>query len=662
MHLTFELATAFGIAVVVVYLCHLIKISPIVGFLLTGILTGPKILGIVKSAKVIEEVAEIGVILLMFTIGIEFSVRNLLRIKWLILFAGSSQFFLVGGATSLIVFALTDARLGILSGALVALSSTAIVLKIMESKAMVESPHGKVSLAVLLFQDMVVIPLVVLLPILAGRSSGSKELLVLFFTGIGILVFAYIATRWVIPPILGLVVRTRIRELFLLTILVLCVLIPWLCNKAGLSMALGAFLAGLILSDSEYAHQALASSLPFRDLFTSIFFMSIGMLLDVSYVLASLGQVFLVTVLVVILKFLFNTLSLLIVGNPIKTALLSGIFLCQIGEFSFVLSKIGLDLGILEREVYSLFLGVAVLTMLLTPFGFKVGDYLMGFIDRFPFPSVLRHGWMGKHMVSSRAGHQLKDHLIIVGFGFTGRTIARAARDLNIPYLILEMNPATVAVERGREPIFFGDATQDMILKEAHIEEARAIAIAVPDPMAAEQITLLSKTMNPSLIVLVRTRFVSQINRLKELGAEEVIPEEFEGTIALLMRVLNAFSVPYQDIERLVAEARRDGYQLLRDPSLRVNSVCDTSISMPELEVRAYRVPPTMHNKSIRELEFRKSYGLTIIGVRSGKENIPIPSPDHVLKKGDILLLLGTSLEFAGLGKHLFEERQEINV
>jgi CPA2 family monovalent cation:H+ antiporter-2 len=481
-----DILVIFGLAVLVLFVCHRLGISTIVGFLLTGLLAGPHGFGLVKAIEAIEILAEVGVVLLLFTIGLEFSLRNLLRIRRVALLGGGAQVGLTCLCTILLsrAYGLSTGP-AVFMGFLVSLSSTAIVMKIFQDRAEVESPHGNTALGILIFQDIIVVPMMLFLPVLAGvRESWGDSFLIFLAEGVGIGIFVLICAKWVVPWILYRVTQTRIHELFLLSVILICLLIAWLTHLIGLSLALGAFLAGLIISESEYSHAAIGNILPFRDLFTSFFFVSIGMLLDLGFFVHRAPVILGITLAVFVLKFILVGFSAILAGLSLRTAILTGMALCQVGEFSFILSKTGLELGVIQQTAYQMFLAVSVITMAFTPFAIGGAPAVAELISRWPLPQRLKRG---AYPIGIRGGVRPQDHIIIVGFGINGRNIARAAKTAGVPYVVIEMNPEAVRAERAKgEPIDYGDATQEAVLKHAEIQNARAIVIVINDPTAAQ--------------------------------------------------------------------------------------------------------------------------------------------------------------------------------
>ena len=418
--------------------------------------------------------------------------------------------------------------------------------------------------------------------------------------------------------------------------------IPWLTWQLGLSLALGAFLAGLMVSESEYSHRALGDMLPFRDLFTSFFFVSIGMLLDLKFVFQHTFSLLLLAALVIVLKFVSASTSSILLGNPLRTALLTGIALSQIGEFSFVLADSGMQYKLVGPDLYQFFIGVSVLTMAATPFLTQAGESIAQAALKLPLPEKLRTG-LGEPEIPESAA-PLTDHLIIIGFGLNGRTLSNAAGQMDVPHIIVDLNPDTVKAEKASSrPIFYGDAAQQPVLEYAHIENARTLAILIPDLRAMKRIILLARQLNPNIYIIVRTRFISQVKELYELGANDVIPEDYEVSVEILTRVLTVYLIPRNDIDEFVSAIRIGHFEMIRNMSYKSSTVSDLNYSLPGAEIVSIRVGPDApaQGKSLTELQIRNDYGVSIVAIRRGNEWIPNPSAEERIAAGDILILLG---------------------
>jgi CPA2 family monovalent cation:H+ antiporter-2 len=643
-----DVLVIFSLAIGVLLVCQRLNLPTVVGFLLTGILAGPYGFGLISAIEEVEILAEIGVMLLLFTIGVEFSLKEFVRMKKSVVLGGSLQVVL----TFLLSFAISI-QLGrpfneaVFIGFFISLSSTAIVLKILQEKAQFDSPHGRMALAVLIFQDIIVVPMILLTPLLAGEVANlGKSLGFLALKGIGVFVLVAVSARWIVPGLLHQIARSRSRELFLLSVLVMCFGVAWLTYLAGLSLALGAFLAGLIISESEYGYHALGHIVPFRDVFTSLFFVSIGMLLDLGFLIKHPDQVALITVGAVIAKTFIATLAVLLLGFPLRTAIIAGLTLCQVGEFSFILARFGVDYGLLAADTFQLFLAVAVITMGVTPFIMALAPKAADVTLRLPLPARLKTGFSTRsESMSTRQMQELADHLIIVGYGLSGRNVATAAKTAKIPYVIIEMNAETVRKEKKvGEPIMYGDATHEAVLEHVGIEGARVMVVVISDPTATRRITAVAKRLNPKIHIIARTRFFAESTPLHDLGANEVIAEEYETSLEIFARVLAKYLVPKTEIDRLTAETRKGGYQMLRKPAPAPASLADLKLNFPDMEISSIQVhqKAPVAGRSLAELQLRAKYGVTLLAIKRGAEILANPDDQTQILENDILILLGS--------------------
>lgn len=635
-----DIVVIFSLAVVVLYLCHSIKVPSIVGFLLTGIIAGPHGLALVKSIEQVQLIAEFGVILLLFSIGLEFSFKSLMKMKTTVLIGGSLQvgFTIALGAMLAYLFGLSINQ-AVFVGFLVSLSSTAIVLKQMGERAELDSPHGKINLGILIFQDIIVVLMMLLVPLLGGAEGMSEPVWFILAKAAGVIFLIIILSIYVIPPLLYQVTRTGSRELFMLSIIVICFAVAELTNSAGLSLALGAFMAGLIIADSEYSHQALANIIPFLDTFTSLFFVSIGMLLNLSAISGHLGTILLITAAVLLMKAIIASLATLVLGYPLRTAILVGFSLSQVGEFSFILSQTGIQHGLISQGLYQGFLSASILTMMLTPFIIAFAPQAVKYITQLPFPQRLLTGTHPE--VLDKEIDDYHDHLIIIGYGLNGRNLSRAANYAKVPYIALDLNSETVRVEQANgEPIYYGDATQEVVLEKAGVEKARVMVIAISDPAATRRIITTARRMSPGIHIIVRTRFISNVNDLHNLGANEVIPEEYETSIEIFARVLNRYLVPVDEIESFINMVRSEDYEMFRSIS-RLEAQDD--FYLQSINLWTIRVGETFlyRDAKISEVDFRNRYGISVIAIRRNDELISNPGADDIISMGDLLIVIG---------------------
>lgn len=647
-----DIEILFCLALVTVVLFRKLMFPSIIGFLVTGILAGPHALAVIKNSHDVEKMAEIGVVLLLFTIGIELSLKELVRIKHLLLWGGGLQV----GVTILAVLAAGplfgyQVREAAFFGFLVALSSTAIVIKLLIDSGQADSPHGRMAMGILIFQDLCIVPMVLFTPILAGSSGGVQGLLAVLAKAAIVVLAAHYGARFLVPWIFSQVVKTRSRELFILSIIVIGLGTAWITSLAGLSLALGAFIAGLAISESDYSHQALSDIIPFREAFMSLFFISVGMLLDPAILLKYPLEIGLLVAAIISIKTLVTTGAAMTLGVPMRIAIITALCLAQIGEFSFVLSQVGIKAGLLTQELYQIFLAASIATMSLTPLCIKfsppLADYVVG---------LLPHNWTKGRGVLAR--HEkpinLNDHMIIVGYGVNGKNLARVLNKMHVPYVVIETNPYTVKKELKKgHHIIFGDASKAEILNHALIEKARGMVVAISDAAASRSIASLARQLNPAIHIIVRTRYILEVEPLYKLGVNEVVPEEFETSVEILSRVLRNYLVPHDDIEQCITEIRSDGYEMLRTMSRRHSHAVGISGYLSGAELATFRVQKgsILEGQSLSHGTIRNRSGATVMVIKRGEEMVPNPDPMWDLKADDILLLLGAPEQLIAAGK-----------
>ena len=638
-----EFIIIFSLSIMVFLIFSYFKIPAVVGFLLTGLLAGPHGLGLIKSVHEVDALAEIGIVLLLFTIGIEFSFKDFLKMKRTILLGGVLQVLLtILGALGISMLIGKTFNESLFIGFLVSLSSTAIVLKILQERAEVDSPHGRATLGILIFQDIAVVPMMLIVPLLGGAAGNlSGTLLYTILKGLGVIVLVIISAKWVIPQILYRVTKTRNRELFLLSVIVICFSVAWLTSSIGLSLALGAFLAGLIISESDYNHEALGHISPFKDIFTSIFFISVGMILDIKVFIAYPGLIIIIVLGVLLLKTIMAGLSVVLLGFPLRTGILVGLKLLQIGEFSFILSKVGVEHGLLNGNTYQIFLAVSVLTMVTTPFAIANAHRIADIILRIPFSHKLKTGYHSEKFTRKK---RKSNHVIIIGFGLNGKNLARASAAANIVYTIIEMDTQIVREERKcGQPIFHGDATHEAVLEFADVKEAKIVVIAISDLVTTRKIVSLIRRINPKVHIIVRTRYFQEVGNLYGIGASEVIPEEFETSIEIFTSVLEKYLIPREEIESFIREVRVDGYRMFRTLSNKAESSFDLKHYFPEAQISTFRVrqDATIIGKTLSDIDLRKEYNVTLLSVQRDSKLILIPDGTLQLYSNDVVVIIG---------------------
>lgn len=637
-----SLVIIFGVSAAVVFLLHRLKIPSIVGFLISGVIIGPYGIGLVEDVHAVEIMAEIGVILLLFTIGVEFSVAKLVRMRKAILGGGGVQTLLTISLSAIAAYLVTGyTNRAVFTGFLVALSSTAIVLKMLSERGETDTPHGRMMIGILIFQDLCVVPMMLLVPALSGEGINVTDVAVKMLKAALIIAAVLLSARWLVPNLLHQVVRTRSRELFITTIILFCLGIALLTSRFGLSLALGAFLAGLIISESEYAHQATADILPFKESFMGLFFVSVGMLMNAGYMAGNWQKISVTVGLIFGLKVITGAISVLATGSPFRTAVSAGLGLAQIGEFSFVLAVAGKTSGLISEDFYQIFLSSSVATMLITPFVMKAAPSVSAWVAS---RRLLEKVDKLKRISKEGPPAKRQGHVIIIGFGLNGKNLARVLREAEIPYVVLEMNSDTVRkmMKKG-EPIYYGDGTGAEILHKLNIEKARLLVVAISDPASTRTTVSVARHENPDIYIIVRTRYIAEVDELIALGANEVIPEEFETSVEIFSRVLHNYQVPGNVIADYVSSIRRDSYSVLRTVDLPPKHLAERYSFLKDIETETYLIKEfsKVIGHSIKELSLRAETGVTVIALQRGEEIHQNPPPDFDLKTGDILLLIG---------------------
>jgi CPA2 family monovalent cation:H+ antiporter-2 len=658
-----DLVVVFAVAAAVVFAFGRARVPSVVGLLVAGVLVGPYGLSLVADVEVVKVLAEIGVVVLLFTVGLEFSMSRLAVMLPLMAKIGLPQ---IAGTTA-VVAAATWWYLGTLpqavfAGLLVAMSSTAIVLKLLADRGETAAPHGRIAVAVLLLQDLFVVAAMLAVPLLAkaagvaaadapadGGHAGPQfsNPLVSVAVSIAVVAVVVVVGRSVVPRVLHEVVRLRNRELFLMTIVLVCLGTAAITAQVGLSLALGAFLAGLTLSESEYGHQAFTEVLPFRDTLASLFFVSVGMLLDIRFLFDNAGIVAASVAAILVAKTLVTAVPAIAAGFPPRTGLLAGAAIAQVGEFSFVLGSRGAEAGLLSADDYQTFLAAAVLTMAATPL---VAVAMPGWLERLGRTRLCSR-WFGEQAAEG-AGSEVADHVIIAGFGLNGRNLAAALADVGVPHVVLELNPQTVRRERSSGlDIHYGDCTRAAVLDRAGIERARAYVIAISDPASTRRSVRAARELSPGVRIFVRTEYVSEVDELRSLGADEVIPEEFETALSLFERVLDIYDVPEDTIDDLADRMRLENYGFLRTAPRR-----HTGTTHRQDDFGSCRVPAAgmVVGRSIGELGVRSATGATVIGIRRDGRLWRNPGPAFVLAAGDKLSLIGSTAQQVA-ARRLFE-------
>jgi CPA2 family monovalent cation:H+ antiporter-2 len=641
------------LSILLLFITQYFKIPSIVCFLVIGMLAGPFGLAIITDQSSIETFGEVGIILLLFTIGLEFSFEKLLKSWKIVIIGGIIQLITTILAITFVAYGLgATFSSAVVFGFIVSLSSTAIVMKILQERKEVDTLQGRTLLGILIFQDLAIIPMILILPVFMGTQGPDFSALPFEIVKVAaILIIIVVFSRWVIPTFLYQVAKQRNRELFFITIAGICISVAWLTNQAGLSFALGAFVAGLIIGESDYNIDALSHIIPFRDVFASIFFLSIGMLLNTRSVLNDLTIIILIVILIIVVKILTGAFAAAALGMPARICIFTGFALCQVGEFSFVLAKTGLDSQFIPDQVYQIFLAAAIITMALTPFSMNAAPKAVSIVYRL-FPHRIAKTKPGSEFEhgSDRA---MTDHIVIAGYGITGKSVARAAEITGIPYTVIELNPDIIRREKAarRSNFIYGDATQDELLEYAGILQARALVVVVSDQEAVPRIIHKARSISPNLYIIARTGHIRNAQYLLDLGADEVVSEEFEAAREIFTRALRKYRLPDTEIAKITSRLQSWGYSKFVKNAENGRTMTGIDTMLLNLRIHMLAVEPgsPVAGKSIGSLNLREQFGIKDFGIRKGDRTLAQPDPATCLNEGDALIVFASDKTIAEL-------------
>lgn len=547
-----EILIILAFAIIVLFVFNRLKLPAIAGFIFAGILLGPHTLKIINDAKHIELLAEIGVALLLFGIGSELSLNKLKRLWKLVILGGLLQV----GLTSIITF-LICRFFGLLNnqaifiGIVIALSSTAIVLRGLQQRGEVDAPHGRLILGILVFQDFAVIPAILILPLLIGREMDVISFAMTLLNSFAIIAIILFLALLIVPKLLGVIARTRQRQLFILSVFVISLGTAWLVTKSGASLAIGAFLAGLVISGSEFRHQAITDIIPFREIFAGLFFVSIGMLLSPNLIFENWAIVLLVLFLIILGKSLIVFLTAFIMKMPIRGCVIAGLALAQVGEFSFILLYTVKGTDLMSSFLENILISSAILSMFLTPFAMSFGPRLAAGIDKYHLLTRM----MKIDTVSDPPAElcNLCNHIIIAGYGFAGRELSSALKYHQIPFVVVDLNSQNIkqaSIEIGNA--LFGDITSEQVLENLGIHQALELVILINDPTASELAVRVARNIAPNLHISVRIPYLLDVDSLFNAGADEVISSEQEAAVQVSSQVLKRNNInPSEILKRL---------------------------------------------------------------------------------------------------------------
>ncbi len=633
-----QLIIILGFSIPVIYVFNKIKLPSIIGFLITGIIIGPFGLKLIDDTAGIQFLAEIGVAFLLFTIGIEIQLSRFLKHLSEILLTGGMQIlctFIAGMAIGLAMQ--LSVSQSVFIGFILAHSSSALILKILKDRSDENAPQGRISIGVIIFQDMMVVPMMLLIPFLAG-GSGADPLLILWkvVKSILIIVVILIAARYVVPRLLERLVNMNMRDVLVIASVVITMGIAGITESLGLSLAIGAFLAGLALSDTDFTHQIISDITPFRDVFLSVFFVSFGMILNLDFLRSNPAYIILISLTIILIKatIVFGLVKLL--GYPLRVALLSGVLLSQIGEFSFVLASQGFKNNIISNDIYQTFIGASVLTFIVTPLLVSLVYYLLARKNIFDPAQDVKP--------DERA--QASNHVIICGMGLNGRNLVRVLKDTAINYVIIDLNFQKIkkSKSKGDQNTIWGDASSVEILRRANVEAARVMVIALSDRFLTKSCLSNAKAINPKLHVIVRTKYLADIEDLLALGADDVIPEEFETSIQIFSRVLKMFHIPNSIILTQGNIIRNKSYGVFREVRYTQEAFDQISQILAQGTIETYFIAAgnPIIGRSIRDVNLKAQCGALIINIIRNNQTITNPPSEFILEAADQMIIFGS--------------------
>lgn len=648
-NLLFQLVILLALTATGLALFERLRLPAIAGFLVAGAVAGPGGLGIVNEPSGVRALAELGVVFLLFEIGLELPLERVRRLWRTALLAGSAQMLVTGAAVMGVAMALgIDVAQAFVLASVIAMSSTALVMRVLGDRGQLQAPQGHLALSILVFQDLSIVPLLLALPMIQGHEGGIEQLsFSLLKVGIALIV-VFAVVRIVVPRLLMGGARRRSSDLFSLLALFVVLGSAYFAEQVGLTLAVGAFLAGLAAGDSPYSSQMFSEVIPLRGVLLGIFFTAVGMLFEPSVIAEqTAGLALYLTAAIVLKALVVVAVTLFLLRQGLRIGILTGLALAQTGEFSFVFAQDAVRAGLITPELNQIVIAGSVLSLTATPFLIRAAPYLVDAIER---RRGLTSGMTGKPEAAD------EPHVLVVGFGPAGQTLVRLLRSLEIPYRVVEAN--ALAVEQARrdgERITYGDATRPTVLERMGIREARLLAVAISDPFATRRIVTRAKTISPDISILARTRFLQELDTLTDSGATEVVVEEFEGSVEFAARALAFFGTSRKVAKELTDSLREKGYPAIRDTS---SKTIDPRVleSLRPAGGEWIDIPEDYDGReSLAELDVGSSHGATVLSVERAGMKTRHPAPSFKPRGGDRLLAAGGAETLDELRRH-FEE------
>lgn len=627
-------------SVLAVALFRALRLPAMLAYFLVGLALGPHTFGLLPDTEASREFAEFGIVFLMFSIGLEFSLPQLYAMRKKVLGLGGAQVaFTLAIVMGIAKIAGLDWSAAFVIGSALAMSSTAIVSKILAERVDLNSRHGRLSIGVLLFQDIAVVPVLVLIPALGIAGANLTDVLGLaLLKAAAMLLFLFTVGKWVINPWFNIVAGQRSRELFVMNVLMITLLLAFATKLAGLSYALGAFIAGMLISETKFRYQVESDISPFRDILLGLFFISVGMLLNLQQIFNNIGLVLLILISFIAFKALVVALVVRMVKYEWGVAIRTGLILAQAGEFSFVILALGVEQKLITGQALQLVLAASLLSMVIAPFLIQYN----GRIARRMVRSYSRNSGQVVQDIDD-VGKHLHNHVIICGYGRSGQYLGRFLREENIAYVALDIDPSRVleAAAAG-ENVMFGDAARRVVLEAAGGARAKALIISYADNRAAMKILHIVQENYPQLPVIVRTVDDANMEALREAGATEVVPEILEGSLMLASHALMLLGVPLHRVVKRIRLFREERYQLFKGYFHGISDAEDESLEKQQVRLHSVIISPGSFAIGRRLADMQLEYfDVEVKSIRRPNSNGTVPTDESLLAEGDVIVLLG---------------------
>ena len=627
-------------SVLAVALFRAFRLPAMLAYFLVGMALGPHTFGLLPDTEATKEFAEFGIVFLMFSIGLEFSLPQLYAMRKKVLGLGGAQVFItLAIVMGIAKLAGLDWPVAFVIGSALAMSSTAIVSKILAERVDLNSRHGRLSIGVLLFQDIAVVPILVLIPALGVAGANLTDVLgFALLKAAAMLLFLFTVGKWLINPWFNIVAGQRSRELFVMNVLMVTLLLAFATKSAGLSYALGAFIAGMLISETKFRYQVESDISPFRDILLGLFFISVGMLLNLQQIFNNLGLVLLILVAFILLKAAIVTLVIRLMQYETGVAIRTGLILAQAGEFSFVILALGVEQKLISGAALQLILAASLLSMVIAPFLIQYN----GRIARRVAKSYSRNSGQVVQDIDE-VGKHLHNHVIICGYGRSGQYLGRFLQEEHIPFVALDIDPSRVleAASAG-ENVMFGDAARRVVLEAAGGARAKALVISYADNRAAMKILHIVQENYPQLPVIVRTVDDSNMEALREAGATEVVPEILEGSLMLASHALMLLGVPLHRVVKRIRLFREERYQLFKGYFHGISDAEDEALEKQQVRLHSVIISPGSFAIGRRLVDMQlESFNVEVKSIRRPNSNGMVPSNESQLAEGDVIVLLG---------------------